>query len=190
MAVGAHLVEEDHLVGEDVGRVAVVVVEVAQFGVEEARRAGRRHHPRRADLGDVLPAAVHLALTLLDAERLLGARGHVVDHRVPDRARVLQHVHVDVAEVGVQHVEVDGPGVVHVERDGLAVGDHQSGVADRAVGRRAQRDDHHVEIALGPADAVLDRVRGLEEPVEAELLQLAAQIRHRDSPAAARRRPC
>ena len=79
-----------------------------------------------------------------------------------------------------QHVEVDGPGVVHVERDGLAVVDHQAGVADRAVGGGAQRDDHHVEIALGPADAVLDGVGGLEEAVEAELLQLAPQIGHRE----------
>ena len=101
MAVGAHLVEEDDLVGEDVGRVAVVVVEVAQLGVEEARRARGRDHPGRADLRDVLAAAVHLALTLLGAERLLGAGRHVVDHRVPDRAGVLQHVHVDLAEVGV-----------------------------------------------------------------------------------------
>ena len=180
VAVGAHLVEEDHLVGEDVGRIAVVVVEVAQLGIQEARRAGRRDHPGRADLGDVLPAAVHLALALLGAERLLGAGRHVVDHRVPDRARVLQHVHVDLAEIGVQDVEIDGPGVVHVEADGLAVVDDQAGVADRAVGGRAQRDDHHVEVALGPADAVLDRVGGLEEPVEAQLLQFAAQVGHRE----------
>ncbi len=126
MAVRPHLIEEHHLVGEDVGRIAVVVVEVTQFGIEEARRPGRRHHPRRADLCDVLAAAVHLALTLLGAERLLGPGRHVVDHRIPDCARVLQHVHVDVAEVGVQHVEVDGPRVVHVETNGLAVVDHQS----------------------------------------------------------------
>ena len=88
-------------------------------------------------------------------------------------------MHVDVAEVGVQHVEVDRPGVVHVERDRLAVGDHQPGVADRAVGRGAQRDDHHVEVALGPADAMLDRVGGLEEAVEAQLLQFAPQVGHR-----------
>ena len=179
MAVCPHLVQEHHLVREDVGRVAVVVVEVAQFGIEEARRAGRRDHPRRADLSDVLAAAVHLALTLLGAERLLGAGRHVVDHRVPDRARVLQHVHVDVAEIGVQHLEVDGPRVVHVEAHGLSVVDHQTGVADRAVGRGAQRDDHHVEVALGPADAVLDRVRRLEEPVKAQLLQFALQVGHR-----------
>ncbi len=78
-----------------------------------------------------------------------------------------------------QDVKVDGPGVVHVERDGLSVGDHQPGVADGTVGRGAQRDDHHVEVALGAADAVLHRVGGLEEPVEAQRLQLAAQVRHR-----------
>ncbi len=155
MAVLAHLVQEHHLVGEDVRRVAVVVVEVAQLRVQEARRAGRRDHPGRADLGDVLAAAVHLALALLGAERFLGALGHVVDHRVPDRARVLQHVHVDVAELRGQHVQVERPRVVHVEHGGGAVGDHQAGVADRAVGRCAQRDDHHVEIALGAADRCL-----------------------------------
>ncbi len=135
VAVGAHLVEEDDLVGKDVGRVAVVVVEVAQVGVQEAGRPGRRNHPGGADLGDVLPAAVHLTLTLLDAECFLGPGWHVVDHRVPNGTRVLQHVHVHVPEFGFEDVEVDGPGVVHVERDGLAVGDHQSGVADGAVGR-------------------------------------------------------
>jgi hypothetical protein len=40
MSVRAHLVEEHHLVGKDVGRVAVVVVEVTQLGVQKARRAG------------------------------------------------------------------------------------------------------------------------------------------------------
>jgi hypothetical protein len=38
VACCAHLVEEHHLVGEDVGRVTVVVVEVAQLGVQKARR--------------------------------------------------------------------------------------------------------------------------------------------------------
>ncbi len=104
MAVCPHLVQEYRLVREDVGRVTAVVVEATQIGVEEARRAGRRHHPRRTDLSDVLAAAVHLALTLLGAERLLRPSRHVVDHRVPDRARVLQHVHVDVAEISVQHL--------------------------------------------------------------------------------------
>ena len=67
-----------------------------------------------------------------------------------------------------------------LKHDRLAVVDHQTGVADRAVGRGAQRDDHHVEVALGPADAVFDRVGGLEEPVEAELLQFALQVGHRE----------
>ncbi len=58
--------------------------------------------------------------------------------------------------------------------------DHQTGVADRTVGRGAQRDDHHIEIALGPADAVFDRVRRLEEPMEAHLLEFALQVGHRE----------
>ncbi len=180
MTVRRHLVQEHHLVGEDVGRIVVVVVEVAQLRVEKARRAGRRDHPGRADLRDVLPAAVHPALPLLGPERFLGPGRHVVDHRVPDRPRVLQHVHVDLAEIGVQHVQVDGPGIVHVEGDGLPVVDDQAGIADGPVGGRAQRDDHHVQVALGPAHPVFDRVGGLEEPVEAQLLQLAPQVGHRE----------
>ena len=178
--MGPHLVEEDHLVGEDVGGVAVVVVEVAQIRVQEAGRSGRRDHPRGADLGDVLAAAVHLALALLRSERLLGAGWHLVDHRVPDGPGVLQHVHVDLAEVGVQHVEVHRPRVVHVERDRLAVVDDQSRIPDRPVGRGAQRDDHHVQVALGSADPVFDRVGGLEEPGEPESLQFPAQVGHRE----------
>lgn len=58
-------------------------------------------------------------------------------------------MHVDLAEVGVHHVEVHRARVVHVERDRLAVVDDQAGVTDRAVGGRAQRDDHHIEVALG-----------------------------------------
>lgn len=38
MAVRAHLVQEHHLVRKDVGRIRVVVVEVAQLGIQEARR--------------------------------------------------------------------------------------------------------------------------------------------------------
>ncbi len=104
----AHLVQEHHLVGEDVRRIAVVVVEIAQFGIQEARRPGRRDHPGGADLCDVLAAPVHLALPLLDPEGLLGAGRHVVDHRVPDGSRVLQHVHVDLTEIRVEDFKIDG----------------------------------------------------------------------------------
>ena len=121
-----------------------------------SRSSGSRKHGGPADgttqvapdLGDVLAGAVHLALPLLGAERLLGARRHVVDHRVPDRAGVLQQVHVDVTELVRQHVQIDRPGVVHVESRCRAVGNHQRRIADRAVGGCAQRDDHDVELAL------------------------------------------
>ena len=83
-------------------------------------------------------------------------------------------MHVDLTEVGGQHVEIDRPGVVHVERHRLAVGNHETGVADGAVRGSPQRDDHHVEVAFGTADAVLHRISGLEELVEAELLELTA----------------
>ncbi|BDH55213.1 hypothetical protein MTP03_01520 [Tsukamurella sp. PLM1] len=41
----------------------------------------------------------------------------------------------------------------------------------------AQRDDHDVQLALGAADRVLHRVLRLEELREAQLLQLAPQVR-------------
>ncbi|CDZ88344.1 hypothetical protein RHRU231_40094 [Rhodococcus ruber] len=180
VAVQAHLLEEDHLVGEDVALVAVVVVEVAQRRVEEHRRTGRRDHPRRPDLVDVAAAAVHAALALLLAEVRLGALGDVVDHRVPDRARVLQQVDVDLPE-GLEHrVHLDRAGVVHVEHRGLAVRDDETGVADRSVRGCAQGDDHHVQVALGPADGVLDGIGRLEELREPELLELATQVRDRE----------
>ncbi len=101
VAVDAHLLEERDLVGEDVSLVAVIVVEVTQVVVEEDRRAGRRDNPGSVDLGDVVAAAVHAALTLLLAEVALGALRDVVDHRVPDRARVLQQMDVDLPEASV-----------------------------------------------------------------------------------------
>ena len=179
MAVAAHLVEEHHLVGKDVGRIAVVVVEVAQLG-------SRKH-------GGPADGTTHVAPTWAMYWRArsiwrcrfwvpnvsLARVRHVVDHRVPDRAGVLQHVHVDVTEGVRQHVQIHRSGVVHVESGCRAVGNHQRRVADRAVGRCAQRDDHDVQVALGPADPVLDRVGGLEEAVKAQLLQRISQIGHR-----------
>ena len=179
MAVGTHLVEEDHLVGEDVGGIPVVVVEVTQLGVQEARWAGRRDHPCRPDLRDVLAGPVHLALPLLNAERLLGALRHLVDHRIPDRTGVLQQVHVDVTELIRQHIEIHRPGVVHVEGGRDAVVDHQRRIADRPVGGRAQRDDHDVQLTLRTAEPVLHRIGGLEEVVKAQHLQRIFQVWHR-----------
>ena len=93
---------------------------------------------------------------------------------------VLQHVHVDVTEVGFEGGKLDGARVVHVERHGHPIRDDQAGVSDGAVGRGAQRDDHHVEVALGPTQTVLDRVGGLEEPVEAERFECATQVGYRE----------
>ena len=61
-----------------------------------------------------------------------------------------------------------------------AVGDHEAGVADRAVGGARNAMIITSRLALGPADPVFDRVGGLEEPVKAQLLQLPAQVRHRE----------
>ena len=87
-------------------------------------------------------------------------------------------MHVDVAELR-EHVQRQRPRVVHVEHGGGAVGDDDSRVADRAVGRGA-RDDHHVQVALGTAQEVLDGVLRLEEPVEAELVQFPLEVGHRE----------
>ena len=153
--VPAHLVQKDHLVGKDVRRIAAIVVEEAQVVVEETRRAGRRDNPGCPDIGNVLPAPVHAALTFLDGERLLGAVRHVIDHGVPDRTGVLRHVHIDAIEFG-EHVDAQWAGVIHVENRRGAVGQHDSGVTDRAVGRCTQRDDHDVQIALGSGQPVFD----------------------------------
>ena len=88
-------------------------------------------------------------------------------------------MHIDAAELS-EHVEAQWPGIVHVENGGDAVGDDDAGVADRPIGRGAQRDDHDVEIALRTAEVVLDGVLGLEELVKAQCLQLALQIGHRE----------
>ena len=164
--VGAHLIQEHHLVGEDVGRIAAVVVEIAQFGIQKTRRPGRGNHPGRIDLGDVLASAVHSALPFLGAERFLGARRHVVDHWIPDGSGVLQQMHIDMSELRRQHIQIHRPGVVHVEGRRRAVGHHQSRISDRSVRGCPQGDDHDVEFAFGPADLVLDRVAGLDEPVK------------------------
>ena len=181
VAVRAHLVEEHHLVGEDVGRVAVVVVEVAQLadrGSTAARPTGppMSRRPARctggngpsgaAASGCRTPPWPARACRRPSGTRSRRSTAACARRRAPKSA--------------CSDVEVDRPRVVHVERHRLSVVDHQPGVADRAVGGRAQRDDHHVEVALGPADAVLDRVGGLEEAVKAELLELAAQVGHRE----------
>ena len=66
MAMRLQLVQEDRLVREDVARIAVVVVEVAKLVVEKAGRASRWDYPGCADLRDVLAAAIHSALALLN----------------------------------------------------------------------------------------------------------------------------
>lgn len=180
MAVLAQLVEEDHLIGEDVRRIAHVVVEEAQLRIQEAGRPRRWDHPGGANVGDVLPTAVHAALALLNGEGLFGPVWHVVDHRIPDGTGVLRHVDVNVAECRCQHVQREGSGVVHIENGRSAVGDDDPGVTDRSVGWGAQRHDHHVQVALGAADPMLDGILGLEEPVKAEVLEFSLQIGHRE----------
>ena len=116
-AVRGELVEEHGLVGEDVGRVAVEVVEREEVGVEEARRPRAREHVRGADRFDVALGAFHLVDALRAREAFLLRGREVVRDRIPDRARELEQLRVERAE-RVQRVEVAGAGVVLVEHAG------------------------------------------------------------------------
>ena len=166
------VVEEDGLVGEDVGRVAVEVVLLEQVVVEEARRSGARHDERRGEDLDVALGPGELDDPLLVGEGDLRLRRELVDHRVPDRARELEEQQVERPE-GQELVRVGRARVVHVQDAGLAVVDEQRRVAERAVGRGVERHDQDPQTA-----AELERlaVGGLDEPPEAEVVELVAEV--------------
>ena len=128
-------VDERPLVGEDRQLVAANHVEVEQLVVEEDRRAGARDDGPGADRLDVPHRPGELALDLGLAQHPLLGVGHVVHHRVPDRAGVLQPVQVDRA-VGVERFEVGRPAVVLVDEAGATVGHDHRRVAARAIGDR------------------------------------------------------
>ena len=110
----ASMVEERALVGEDAQLVTGDDVEVEQFRIEEARWAGARHHRCGVDRLDVAHRPRELAVDLGIDQLAHPLRRLVVDHRVPDRAAVLQPVQVD-RTVRAQRVEVGGAAVVLVD---------------------------------------------------------------------------
>ena len=166
------VVEEDRLVREDVGGVAAEVVLLEQVVVEEARRPGARHHERRVEDLDVALGPGQLDDPLLMAEGDLRLRRELVHHRVPDRAGELEEEQIERPE-GEELVGVGRPRVVHVEDPDLAVVDEEGRVAERSVGRRVEGHDHDPETAVE-----LERlaVGGLDEPPEAELVELVAEV--------------
>ena len=87
-------------------------------------------------------------------------------------------MNVDAAEFG-QWIQRQRPGVIHVEHRRDAVGDDDSGVADRTVGRSPQRDDHDVEVTPGSTEVMFDGILGLDKLVKAQRLQLTLEIGNR-----------
>jgi hypothetical protein len=148
------------------------VVEVPQLLVQEARRPRDREDPARLEVVDIAPGPVELPLPLLLAERGLRRLGELVHHRVPDRARELQHVRVHVAQLGEDR-QVCRAGVILVEQPDPVVLHPQSGVADRAVGRAGERLDHDLEAAVELDHLVADC---LDEAREAQLAQFVLHL--------------
>ena len=144
VALGRQPAEVHALVGEDVRLVAEDVVEAPEFVVQEAGRPCRREHEPRTEFVDVAQRAVELPLALGRAEGLLGPRRQLVDHGEPDGTGELHQVAVDRPE-RLEDVEFGRARVVLVQHGLLAVTDPQGRVADRAVGRRAERVDHDLQ---------------------------------------------
>ena len=134
--------QEVRLVGEDAQLVAVDHVEREQLLVEERRRPGAGDHVAGIDVLDVAHRSSELSVDLGLAQAALVVVGHLVDHRVPDRARELQPVQVDGA-VSTQLCEVVRPAVVLVDEDRGPVGHHQCRIAARPVGDRCLDVDGH-----------------------------------------------
>ena len=141
---------------------------------------------RGVDRLDVPHGAGELALDLGVAERTLAVVGQVVDHRVPDRTRVLQPVQVDRA-VRAQCAEVGGPAVVLVDQPAATVADHHRRVAARAVGDRHLRVDRDREAWRKLELLAVDRADELGEtqPGERALLLVSRIPRQQDRNVAA-----
>ena len=157
------------LVGEDRELVAVDHVEAEHVGVEERRRPGARDDRAGVDVLDVSHRTCELAVDLRTAEAALVVLGHVVHHRVPDRAGVLQPVQVDRA-VGSEGAEIGGATVVLVDEARLAVVHHHRRVAARTVGDRRLDVDRHGEAG---SDLELLAVDGADELGEPECSERA-----------------
>jgi len=126
--------------------------------------------------------------TFLGAERLLRPCRHVVDHRVQIAPEYCSMC-TSTGSKSACSTSRSTAAVIHVEAHGFSVVDHQTGV--RRSGRRPVRAGAMIITSrspLGPRH-VFDRVRSLEESVEAHLLG----SRCRSAPgsrAAERPRPC
>ncbi len=168
VALGLHEFEKDRLIGEDVLRVAVEVVEAEEVVVEEAGRPGGRDDVGRANLFGEPQGAGKLVVALLAAQRVHHLLRVEVDHRVPDGAGELEEMGVVGAEVG-QHIEIDRARVVLVEDAHLAIVHAEAGVAERAIGGGDGGGDHEAQAIDGDGHAVL----GAQEFGEADLAQAA-----------------
>ena len=116
---------------------------------------------------DVAHRPRELAVDLRRAQPSLLVVGHVVHHRVPDGARVLEPVQVDRA-VGAQRVEVGGAAVVLVDEPRLAVVHHHRRVAARAVGDRGLDVDRDREARRDLELLTVDGADELGEPERRE----------------------
>ena len=140
-AVRVELVEEHGLVGEDVRRVVVEVVEREQVVVEEARRARAREHVRGLRPTRCTAAARAIwfdALVAREAVRSLGRE--VVDDRVPDRARELHEAARRTGRAPGAASGSPGRASFWFSTRARAVVEHERRVAERPVGgRRSSR---------------------------------------------------
>ena len=89
--------QERELVGEDAQLVAIDDVELKQVGVEERGRTCAGYHRARIDRLDVTHRALKLTGHLRVHQGAHPVGRLFVDHRVPNRAAVLQPVQVDRA---------------------------------------------------------------------------------------------
>ncbi len=164
------VVDEGTLVGKDVALLPEVV-DREEVVVEERGRAGVRQDPTSPDRLGKAPRTVHAVGALALAEPLLHVLGQLVDHREPDRPRVLQRVPVVATELD-DRLEVGRSAVVLVQEGRRPVVHGKTGVAERAVVRCGHRDHHQRQ------PVVLEGlgVDGADEPVEAQTLERVPKV--------------
>ena len=167
MAGSVEAGEERALVDEDARLVASDDVEREEGRIEEARRAGRRHHGPGVDRLDVTHRPRQLALDLGIDEMAHRGVVHLVHHRVPDRPAVLQPVEVDGAVPG-EGGQVSRSTVVLIDEPARAVADHERRVAAGAVGDRRLDVDRHRQLAVVTTESMLLAVDRADQVVEAE----------------------
>ena len=110
------------LVGEDRQLVTVDHVQAEQVRVEETGWAGAGHNRACVDFFDVPHRTGELGIDLGCALVLLLCIVHLIDHRIPDRARELQPVKID-RTVRSELTEVVRAAVVLVDEDRIVGND-------------------------------------------------------------------